>query len=94
VTTLVHAKQPGKYDLAVGLLVDLRDLAARRNEGVAFQSAVNKLRDCSRRKTKFPPAPRRGRSVARGLAWDECGNLPQGQLGGSGLKPAAYGNRL
>ena len=52
-TTLVHTKQPGKYDLAVGLLVDLRDLAARRNEGVAFQSAVNKLREVHAAKPSF-----------------------------------------
>ena len=53
VTTLVHTKQPGKYDLAVGLLVDLRDLAARRDEGVAFQSAVNKLREVHAAKPSF-----------------------------------------
>ena len=36
-----------------GLLVDLRDLAARRNEGVAFQSAVNKLREVHAAKPSF-----------------------------------------
>jgi hypothetical protein len=53
VTTLVDTKQPGKYDLAVGLLVDLRDLAARRNEGMAFQSAGNKLREVHAAKPSF-----------------------------------------
>ncbi len=45
VTTLIQTKKPGNYDLAVGLLGDLRDLAERRNEVAAFQSAVKQLRE-------------------------------------------------
>ena len=43
VTTLIQEKKQGKHDLAVGLLRDLRDLAERRNELAAFQSAVKQL---------------------------------------------------
>jgi hypothetical protein len=45
VTALIETKHAGKYDLAVGLLRDLRDLAERRNEQAAFQSAVEQLRE-------------------------------------------------
>jgi hypothetical protein len=53
VTTLIQTKQPGKYDLAVGLLLDLRDLAARRNEDATFQSAVRQLRAAHTAKPSF-----------------------------------------
>ena len=51
--TLVETSQPGKYDLAVSLSVDLRDLAARRHEGAAFQSAMNKLRQVHAARPSF-----------------------------------------
>jgi predicted nucleic acid-binding Zn-ribbon protein len=53
VTTLVQKKQPGKYDLAVSLLVDLRDLAVRRKGEASFESAVNKLRQVHAAKPSF-----------------------------------------
>jgi predicted nucleic acid-binding Zn-ribbon protein len=53
VTALVQMKQPGKYDLAVGLLIDLRDLAARGKRDAVFQSAVRKLRDVHASKPSF-----------------------------------------
>jgi predicted nucleic acid-binding Zn-ribbon protein len=53
VTTLVQTKQPGKYDLAVNLLVDLRDLAVRRKGEAAFESAINKLRQVHAAKPSF-----------------------------------------
>ena len=45
VTELIETKLAGKYDLAVGLMRDLRDLAERRNEQAAFQAAVERLRE-------------------------------------------------
>ncbi len=45
VTALIQTKKPGKYDLAIGLLRDLRDLAARGDEDAAFHSAVKQLRE-------------------------------------------------
>jgi hypothetical protein len=45
VASLIETKLAGKYDLAVGILRDLHDLAERRNEQEAFQSAVAQLRE-------------------------------------------------
>ena len=45
VNALIETKLAGKYELAVGLVRDLRDLAERRNEQAAFQSAVERLRE-------------------------------------------------
>lgn len=45
VEMLIQTKQPNKYDEAVKLLVDLRDLAPRCNQEAAFQTALRKLRD-------------------------------------------------
>jgi hypothetical protein len=42
---LIQTKQPNKYDIAVNLLVDLRDLAARSKREADFQAALGKLRD-------------------------------------------------
>jgi hypothetical protein len=53
VAALIEMKQPGKYDLAVGLLVDLRDVAARRNEEATFRSAVRQLCEVHRAKPSF-----------------------------------------
>jgi hypothetical protein len=45
VEVLIQTKQPNKYDIAVSLLIDLRDLAARNKREVDFQVALGKLRD-------------------------------------------------
>lgn len=45
VEMLVQTKQPNKYDIAVNLLVDLRDLAARSNGDAEFQVGLATLRD-------------------------------------------------
>jgi hypothetical protein len=45
VEMLIETKQPNKYEEAVNLLVDLRDLALRRKQEAAFQPALSKLRD-------------------------------------------------
>ena len=53
VNALIELKQPDKYDLAVGLLRDLRDVAARRNEEATFRSAVRQLCEVHRAKLSF-----------------------------------------
>ena len=50
---LIELKQPGKFDLAVGLLRDLRDVAARRNEDATFRSAVRQLCEVHGAKPSF-----------------------------------------
>ncbi len=45
VEMLIQTKQPNKYDIAVNLLVDLRDLATRSKREADFQAALGKLRD-------------------------------------------------
>jgi len=49
---LIATKQPKSYDQAVGLLVDLRDLAAR-NDGADFRGRVEALRVATARKPTF-----------------------------------------
>lgn len=44
VEILIQTKQPNKYDIAVNLLVDLRDLALRSKHEADFQAALGKLR--------------------------------------------------
>jgi hypothetical protein len=44
VEALIQTKQPNKYDIAVRLLVDLRDLATRQKQEAAFKVALEKLR--------------------------------------------------
>jgi hypothetical protein len=46
VEILIQTKQPKKYDMAVKLLVDLRDLAARSKADAEFQAALVTLRKC------------------------------------------------
>ncbi|MGH9419800.1 MAG: hypothetical protein ACRD3J_07500 [Thermoanaerobaculia bacterium] len=46
---LIASKQPTRYDHAVTLLVDLRDLAARKG-GAGFQQRVEELRAAHVRK--------------------------------------------
>jgi len=53
VEMLIQAKQPKKYDLAVTLLVDLRDLAARSKTDAKFQAALVTLRKCHVAKPSF-----------------------------------------
>lgn len=47
---LISTKQPARYDEAVKLLVDLRDLAARRGKIEGFQSRYREL--CQRHEKK------------------------------------------
>jgi hypothetical protein len=46
------SKQPKSYDLAVAILVDLRDLAARGNAG-DFGIRIEALREAQAKKTSF-----------------------------------------
>ncbi len=45
VEALIQAKQPNKYAIAVKLIVDLRDLAARSKGEADFRAALGKLRN-------------------------------------------------
>lgn len=45
VAALIQTKKPGKYDRAVQLLLDLRDLAARDREDVKFRSALGQMQE-------------------------------------------------
>jgi hypothetical protein len=49
---LIASKQPKRYDQAVTLLVDLRDLAARNGEA-EFQQRLEELRAAQARKPTF-----------------------------------------
>jgi hypothetical protein len=62
VENLIVTKQPKKYDLAVSLLVDLRDLAARSNADAEFQAALVTLRKSHASKPSFL-----GRLLSSGL---------------------------
>ncbi len=53
VEMLIQTKQPKKYDIAVSLLVDLRDLAARSKADAEFQAALVTLRKCHAAKPSF-----------------------------------------
>jgi hypothetical protein len=50
---LVQTKQPDKYGLAVSLLVDLRDLAARDGRDAQFRLALASLRGVHSAKPSF-----------------------------------------
>jgi hypothetical protein len=52
VEALVSSKQPRSYDQAVGILVDLRDLAARGKAG-AFSLRIEALRETQTKKPAF-----------------------------------------
>lgn len=45
VEMFIQTKQPNKYDIAVNLLIDLRDLAVRGKQEADFKAALGKLRD-------------------------------------------------
>jgi hypothetical protein len=60
VESLVATMQPKKYDHAVDLLVDLRDLAAR-NGGVDFRRRLEELRALHARKPSFVDRLRKAR---------------------------------
>ncbi len=50
---LIATKQPQKYDQAVKLLVDLRDLAARKGKREEFEGRLDALRAAEARKPSF-----------------------------------------
>lgn len=53
VTAHIQKRQPGEYDRAVGLLIDLHDLAVRRQRVAEFQSALAELRQAHAAKESF-----------------------------------------
>jgi len=53
IDTLIATKQPKNYDQAVKLLVDLRDLAARKKGGGDFGLRITRLRQEHARKPSF-----------------------------------------
>ncbi len=53
VDTLIATKQPKNYDLAVKLLVDLRDLATRKKDSRDFRLRITRLRQDHARKPSF-----------------------------------------
>ncbi len=53
ITAHIQRRQPGEYDKAVGLLIDLRDLAVRKQRVAAFQSALDELRQAHAAKESF-----------------------------------------
>ena len=53
VETLISTKQPKSYDSAVKLLVDLRDLAARKGKTNEFQARLDAIRVAHVRKPSF-----------------------------------------
>jgi len=46
-------RQPNEYDKAVSLLIDLRDLAVRKQRVSEFQSALEELRHAHAAKQNF-----------------------------------------
>ena len=53
IENLIATKQPKSYDHAVQLLVDLRDLAARKGKKTDFGSRLDALRASQVRKPSF-----------------------------------------
>jgi hypothetical protein len=49
----IQKRQPNEYDKAVSLLVDLHDLAVRKQQVSEFQSALEKLRQTHAAKESF-----------------------------------------
>jgi membrane protein involved in colicin uptake len=49
----VQKRQPNEYDKAVSLLIDLRDLAVRKQRVSEFQSALEELRQAHAAKQSF-----------------------------------------
>ena len=50
---LIATKQPKKYDQAVKLLVDLRDIGARKGKREEFEGRLDALRAAEARKPSF-----------------------------------------
>src|SRR5487761_463797 len=53
VDALAQTKQPNNYDRALGHILDLRDLASRRNQQAYFDSSLERLRLSHRAKPTF-----------------------------------------
>ena len=53
VTAHIQTRQPREYDKAVGLLIDLYDLAVRKQRVAEFQSALEELRQAHAAKESF-----------------------------------------
>ena len=53
VENLISTKQPKSYDSAVMLLVDLRDLAARKEKTEEFRARIDEIRVAHARKPSF-----------------------------------------
>lgn len=53
IAALIQKRQPNEYDKAVGLLVDLHDLAVRKQQVSGFQSALERLRQDHAAKKRF-----------------------------------------
>jgi len=53
VENLISTKQPRNYDSAVKLLVDLRDLAARKGKADDFRARLDVIRVAQARKPSF-----------------------------------------
>ncbi len=53
IATHIQKRQPNEYDKAVSLLVDLHDLAVRKQQVSEFQSALEKLRQTHAAKESF-----------------------------------------
>jgi len=49
----IQTRQPKDYDRAVGLLIDLHDLAYRRGQTAGFQTALEKIRQAHAAKESF-----------------------------------------
>jgi hypothetical protein len=49
----IQKRQPGEYDKAVSLLIDLHDLAIRKQRVAEFQSALEELRQAHAAKPSF-----------------------------------------
>lgn len=53
IETLIQTKQPNKYDTAISLLADLRDLAARDKREADFRATLGDLRNAHAAKPSF-----------------------------------------
>ncbi len=53
ITAHIQKRQPNEYDKAVSLLIDLRDLAVRKQRDSEFQSALDELRQAQAAKQSF-----------------------------------------
>jgi hypothetical protein len=53
ITAHIQKRQPNEYDRAVSLLIDLRDLAVRKQRVSEFQTALEELRQAHAAKQSF-----------------------------------------